>query len=957
MSGSAAAIRRAAPIAVIGIACRFPGCGDLEAFADAIFGGRDCLTRAGGDGDGGPGLVRSSGILPESPLLFDAGYFSISAREAAAMDPQHRLGLEVAVHALESAGLDPDRFPGAIGVFGSVGKNAYEQTLRAATSTSVDETLVELGNGVDYFASRISYKLGLRGVSATVQSACSSGLLGVHLGCRSLEARESDAVVAVASAVRFPAARSYVYEAGGIASRDGYCRAFDHRATGTVAADGVAAVVLKRWEDAAADGDPILAVVRGSAANNDGAKPGFGRVSVEAQVDVLTRAHQAAGVEPASIGYVEAHGTGTLLGDLVELEALERVWGRAVGARRPSLGSVKANIGHTREASGLAGLIRAILCLRHRRLPPQAHFEKLPDEFDEAAYPLLLRREVAEWDAGDLRRAAVSSFGLGGTNVHAVLEEAQPAPAPAPRTGGHEAILVSAASEEAFRRLGAELAAWCTRPDASLGALAVSSQTGRRHLGIRGVVVAADLEAAAESLARLAPRRGKARGRRRVVFLLPGLGDGYEGMAEGLYREFECFRDAFDRCASLLKGDDGIDIGFGGERATAGSTRIAHRVAFAVQHSLAELLRSYGIVPDALVGHSLGEVVAAVLSGAMSLEEGARFVAARADILSRSGAGGMAAVSLAPAEIEAFLGDRLDIAAVNAPRQCVVAGSREEVTSAVDVLRREGVAAAVLDVEHAFHSARLDSAPQLEDAVRATRMTAPAVPYVSGLTGDWVDESLVTSSTYWVRQATQPVRFYECLERAVVDGSIVVELGRGTLTPSVHEMARDAGIAVEILRTLPHAAEDTPDARVLSNAIGRIWASGHPVEWGPGTRESSAAPVPLYPFERAHHGPAAPTEQDERVHGHDRGGAMGARATPSDSLETTVRRLWAEVLGPQPFADDDNFFESGGDSLMGAHILHGLGIALGRDVPSKVLFKDPTIKGMAQSVGAWAAAQ
>jgi len=680
-------------IAIVGMSGRFPGASDLDQFWRNLSDGVESIARftdqelreAGVPAEwlGRPEYVKASPVL-DDPALFDAPFFGFSPMEAKTMDPQHRILLELAHAALEDAACDPERYTGRIGVFAGAAMNTYFMAsgLNARLAEEYIPTLIV--NDKDFLATRISYKLGLRGPSITVQTACSTSLVAVHLARQSLLSEETDMVLAGAVSVRVPHRVGYFCDGGGIVSPDGHVRAFDAEANGTVFGSGAGVVVMKRLADAVADGSPIYAVIKGSAVNNDGAeKAGYAAPSVNGQADVVVEALSNAGVEADSISYVEAHGSGTPVGDPIEILALTKAF-RTFTARQGfcAIGSVKSNVGHLDAAAGMASLIKTALALKHRRIPPTLHFIRPNPEIDFPSTPFTVNTRSMEWVQGDTpRRAGVMSTGMGGTNGHLVLEEAPAADAVERRDAPHLFVL-SAKTPSALDAMSRNLADWLGSASAArLEDVAFTLQTGRRAFEHRRFVVSNTTEEAASALksgdAKRAPSGSVSdTPRPPVVFLLPGVGDHYVGMAEGLYERFEVFRQAVDRCARILEPYVGLDIrgilyppgrparnptqsrGIdlkkmlgrpGDETRDPAAQKLDQTVhcqpaLFTVEYSLARLWAHWGVEPDRIVGHSMGEYVAACLAGVLSLEDALRLIAARAKLVNDLPQGAMLAV-------------------------------------------------------------------------------------------------------------------------------------------------------------------------------------------------------------------------------------------------------------------------------------------------------------------------
>jgi amino acid adenylation domain-containing protein len=915
-------------IAIIGMAGRFPGAADLGTFWRNLREGVESITRfsreellASGlpaDLADHPSRVPAYGHL-DGVELFDAAFFDFSPREAQTTDPQHRLFLECAAEALETAGQDPARTGARVGVWAGMAFSGYavSHLLPHAGEPGAPGGLeLMIGNDKDYVATRVSYKLDLRGPAMTVQTACSSSLVAVHLACRSLLDGECEMALAGGVAVHLPQRTGYVYEEGAISSPDGHCRSFDAEARGTVGGDGAGAVLLKPLEAALADGDLIHAVIRGTALSNDGAgKVGFTAPSVEGQARAIATAQAMAGVTPDTIQMVEAHGSATPLGDPIEVAALNLVFGRGAGPRTCALGSVKSNVGHLDAAAGVTGLIKTVLALKHREIPPSLHFTTPNPRVDFDSGPFWVHSEVRPWPVNGVngvngtlrRRAGVSSFGLGGTNAHVVLEEApvrEPEAEPAAMRTWQLMVLstrTETALEAATDRLAEHLVG---HPEIPLADAAWTLQAGRRSREHRRAVVVRSTEEAARALSMRDPRRllsGERRaGDRPVAFVFPGLGEQYGGMGAGLYREEPVFRDAVDRCAEILlphlgrdvrdirdvlglnraeeegvgEGSTGPDLrkmlrrGNPAERADKELTRtgLAQPAVFVLEYALAQLWLSWGVRPQALIGYSLGEYVAACVAGVFSLEDALALVAERARWIEELPAGAMLAVGLSPEEIEPLLGEALSLAAVNGPRLCVVAGPPAAVADLEARLAARGEAFRPVETTHAFHSRMmLPVAPRLTGLVRTIERRPPRIPCLSNVTGGWMTATDALDAEYWSRHLTGPVRFAEGIAELWKEPArVLVEVGPGgsltsmalqhLVTVGSTDDAAGAGdrIAVRSLPSLHEHRPDRSDRAYLLNALAKLWIAGVEPDWTglhAGERRLRVE-LPAYPFER-----------------------------------------------------------------------------------------------------------
>jgi phthiocerol/phenolphthiocerol synthesis type-I polyketide synthase E len=969
-------------VAVVGMACRFPGAPDVETFWRNLRDGVESISRfspaqllaAGAP----PAAVRDPEYVPAGGALgeierFDAEFFGCTPREAALLDPQQRLFLECAWEALEAAGCDTERFPGRVAVFGGVGLSTYRLRNLAGQdddARSSTRFLVELGTDKDYVASRTSYKLDLRGPSMTVQTACSTSLVAVQLACQSLLLRQTDVALAGAASVSVPEEAGYWYEEGGILSPDGHCRAFDAAAQGTVPGSGAGMIVLKRLADALADGDRVRAVIRAVAVNNDGsAKAGYTAPGVEGQAEVIAEAHALAGVDPRSITYVEAHGTGTPVGDPIEVRALTRAFRLGTADRGfCALGSVKSNVGHLDTAAGVAGLIKAVLALEHGEIPPTLHFRRPNPACELEASPFFVNAELRPWPSdGTPRRAGVSSFGIGGTNVHVVLEEAPPRPA-VPGGRSSHLLVLSARSQPALDRASAALAAHLrAHPEHDLADVAHTLQAGRRRFAHRRAAAVASRDEAVATLEGGGARRpldGRAEGAPGVVFLLPGQGSQHVRMGRDLYREEPEFRRWLDRCHEVL-APHGIDL-LGAlyprdaevepAEAALERTALAQPALFAVEYALARTWMAWGVRPRAMLGHSLGEYVAACLAGVLTLEEGLALVAARGRLMQELPGGAMLGVALPVDEVERRLPDGLSLAAVNGPRQCVVSGP----TGLVESFRRELAAGFVtcrrLATSHAFHSAMLDAVVEPFVAeVRRVALRAPELPFVSNVHGGWIGAEEATDPAYWGRQLRRSVRFADGVRTVLADpGAVLLEVGPGTVLSTLVQPQSGGRPVVSSMR---HPADGVGDDVALLSAVGRLWTLGAAIEWQPGEGRVRV-PLPAYPFERRRHwvepqpaaasAPAAtpaPAAEPEPA-------AVAERPVAARSeLEAVVATAWREHFGmDRDIGVTENFFALGGQSLLAVELAGDLRQRLDAPVTLGMVFRNPTIEELAAAI-------
>jgi acyl transferase domain-containing protein/thioesterase domain-containing protein/SAM-dependent methyltransferase len=901
-------------IAIIGLAGRFPGAESPEELWAKLCEGRELVSVLGDDELARAGVseaelrdaryVRARGKLCEVEG-FDPDFFGMSPREAALTDPQHRLFLECAWEALEQAGVDPARASGPIGVFGGAAAPGYLIHHVHAT-TPLGDILRDLpamiGNDKDHLTTRVAYKLDLRGPAITVQTACSTGLVAVHAACQSLLGFQCDLALAGAVSIQFPLDTGYTYREGNIASPDGHCRAFDAEARGAVGGDGVAVVALKRLSEALADGDPIVAVLRAVAVNNDGAaKVGYAAPSLDGQAEVIALAQALAEVEPDSIGYVEAHGTGTALGDPLEIEALTRAF-RSRGSlaeQRCALGSLKTNIGHLNTAAGIAGLIKAIFVVERGLVPPSLFFETPNPAIDFRASPFYVSRALHPFPARPgPRRAGVSSFGIGGTNAHAVIEEAPPRRS-GPWARSAQLLPLSARTPAALELVAARLADHLERhPEQDLADIAHTLQRGRRAFAARRFVRATShAEAIAALRGSSARQPGSTRAHERVseraevAFLFPGQGAQQQGMARALYRSEPAFRAPFDQCAALLAPRLGLDLRASLDRdEPLRETRLLQPSLFALEYSLATLWMSLGVEPQAMLGHSLGEYVAACLAGVFSLEDALSLVATRGRLMQDLPPGAMLAVPLGERELGPLLGPKVALAALNGPEASVLSGPEEAIAEVERRLARDGLSSNRLRTSHAFHSPMMD--PMLgafRSALRSVRLSPPKIPYLGNVSGTWITEAEATDPDHWIRHLRGTVRFSAALDELLRDeGRVLLEVGPGRTLSALAAQQRPRDEPPRTIHSLSPSAGERSDEDALLDATGRLWASGVAIDWrarDEGRRLRVA--LPTYPFERERCWIDRPTTGAE---------ATATSALPAlDEAEATIRAELAIV--------------------------------------------------------------
>nr|ASV46953.1 hypothetical protein [uncultured bacterium] len=916
-------------IAVIGMSGRFPGAPDLDAYwrnlragVESISHFTDAELAAAGVGAAArahPNFVGAAGVLADVDL-FDAHFFGFSARDAEVMDPQQRLLLECAWEAMEDAGQDFDRFPGRVGVFAGQAPSSYLHQLYANPERlgHANDMQLLLHNDKDHLTTHVSYKLNLRGPSLAVGTACSTSLVAIALACESLWGGRCDVALAGGSAIAVPQRRGHLYQPGGIMSPDGRCRAFDAGSRGTVGGNGVGVVVLKPLARALADGDHVYAVVRGTGVANDGAvKVGYTAPGVEGQADAIALALDTAGVSADTVGYVEAHGTGTQLGDPIEFAALRQVFRRHTArVGYCAVGSVKTNIGHLDPAAGVAGFIKVVLALQHGELPASLHFETPNPELDLPNSPFFVNTRLRPWPAepGAPRRAGVNAFGIGGTNAHVLVEEAPP-PVPSGPSRPHQLLVLSAKTPAALEARTDQLAAWLgAHPGERLADAAATLQRGRKPLAHRRVLVVGgdDAEGAARALAEREPSRvltGATDGTARpVAFLFPGQGAQYPGMGAGLYAAEPTYRATVDACAEQLAPWLGFDLRaalFPEDAARDEAAALLRRTAvaqpalFVTSLALARLWAEWGVAPQAMAGHSVGEYAAACLAGVLGDEDALALVAARGSLMEAMPEGAMLAVPLAADEAHeyarALAGDAVSVAAVNAPELCALSGPTAVVEALAAALAARGLPCRPLHTSHAFHSAMMDAAvwPFVE-RVRGVRLRPPAVPYLSNVTGTWITAEEATAPAYYGRHLRETVRFADNVAELLADPDwACVEVGPGhTLASLVRQ--QPAGRDRLVVGSLPSPARERPDGAAMLEGLGRLWAAGVPVDWDGflAHEQRRRLRLPTYPFERQRYWIGTPDRPEDAPAAAAEAAAARRRA-PSDWL-------YAPVWAPSP---------------------------------------------------------
>ncbi|MEM7041660.1 MAG: SDR family oxidoreductase [Pseudomonadota bacterium] len=863
-------------IAVVGMAGRYPKAPDINAFWRVFRDGVDCLERFSDDELDEIGIpaayynrenfIRRGTRLPDASR-FDAAFFGFTPREAMMMDPQSRVFLETCYQALDHAGYDPSRYERAIGVFAGSNPNDYAALLGTADPSDSLAAFDQLiGSDKDFLATRVSHRLNLKGPALTLQTACSTSLVAVHVAVQSLLNYECSMALAGGVTANFRQGGGYFYQNGMILSPNGTCRAFDAAADGTTLGQGCGVAVLKRLSDAIEDGDTIFAVVKASAINNDGAaKISYTAPSEDGQAEVIALAHELAGVSADTISYVETHGTGTKLGDPIEIAALTRAF--AAGTTRKgycAVGSAKSNLGHTDAAAGVTGFLKTVMALHHRQIPKSLHFETPNPEIDFANSPFFVADRLIEWaPAEHPRRAGVSAFGIGGTNAHVVLEEAPAEPERASATGKQFFLLSAKTAGAAEQKLEDLAGALESSPAIGIGDVAYTLRNGRQLFSHRRAVVIDPADDAVRGLrggAGHVVARGVAGDKPpSLIWLYTGQGAQYPGMAAGLYRDEPVFRAAVDACADLFAQHLDQDIRqliF--EEDTDDrlhQTAFTQPALFTVEYAVSQLLHSWGLAPDRVVGHSIGEYAAAVEAGVMYLADAAKAVAARGRLMQAMAPGSMASVPLSASMLRSLLIDGVELAAENAPDLSVVSGPDVAIEAFITTLASREIKAQRLQTSHAFHSAMMEEArEQFAEVMIGIALASPKLPMMSNVTGDLLTDAEAVDPAFWASQIRKPVQFAACIRNLGLSGDLAfLEVGPGrALSTMVLKAEMQDKAAVSAVSMIRHPKLERDDRTVAYEAIAKLWTTGVELEWarlGQAT-EGRRVPLPAYPFDR-----------------------------------------------------------------------------------------------------------
>jgi phthiocerol/phenolphthiocerol synthesis type-I polyketide synthase E len=978
-------------IAVIGMAGRFPGAKNIDELWGALCSGRELvsffsdeeLRESGIDSSiySDPYYVRAAAIL-DNPEMFDAQFFKYSPREAQMMDPQQRLLLECAWEAVENAGYDTERYQGSIGIYAGASLSTYALNNELIDSFAAKDLATIMGNDSNFLTTRVSYKLNLKGPSVTVQTACSTSLVAIHMACQSLLNQECDMALAGGACIRFPQKAGYIYQQGAIPSSDGHCRAFDEKADGTVFGSGAGVVVLKRLADAVKDGDNIHAVIKGSALNNDGhLKVDYTAPSVEGQSEVIVEALANAGVAADSITFIEAHGTGTSLGDPIEVAALTKAFRNYTDRKGYCvIGSLKTNIGHLDTAAGVASFIKAVMALKHKTIPPTLHFQKANPEIDFENSPFYVNNQLMDWEAPKPRRAGVSSLGIGGTNAHVILEEA-PAAKGSGKSRPGQLLLLSTKTDTALETATKNLVEHLkSHRDINLADVAYTLQTGRQAFNHRRMLVCQDNEDAIKTLSEPDNKRvistTSDATQREVVFVFSGQGSQYVNMGLDLYRNEPVFREEMDRCFEIWRSRLNIELGDiiypGGPVTEEASekitqTRYTQPALFTIEYALAKLWMSWGIKPAAMVGHSIGEYTAACLAGVFSLEDAIKLVGARSQLMQEMPDGLMLAVFLSENELRPILNEELAISVINLPSLCVVSGEKEAVADLRNQLSSKNIICRNVRTSHAFHSRMMDPVINaFAEQVKQVRLNKPQIPFVSNTSGTWITPDEATNPEYWARHLRQTVRFSDGAGELLKETNrAFLEVGPGNTFISL--VRQHPAITNEhvVLASTPHPKDKTSDEAYILNTIGQLWLANVQVDWAGfhANEERHRLPLPAYPFERQRYWlgyrrkkrGAVATEAaslkgtSEVIQAIEEPGTV-AREDQGEDIEKTLTTIWQDILGVKHVKNTDDFFELGGTSLIAVGLFTRIERIFKKKLSISTLFKAHTIEKLAEII-------
>ncbi len=994
-------VNRKKDIAVIGMSGVFPKSKDLSIFWDNLINGKELIHFYDPE-DLDQDLLKIPNYIPVGSFIdhsdsFDYKFFAYTRAEAALMDPQIRIMHEQVYGSLDNAGYANRLDENTIGLYLSASDNLNWRLLEMFYAKGkVSKFLAQRLSNKEFISTLISYKLGLKGPSFYVDTACSGSLSNVHLACRSLLLKECNIAVSGGVSIHSTEEKGCFFEEGLIASKDGHCRAFDEESTGTTWGQGAGAVVLKRFEDAVRDGDYIYAVVKATAVNNDGKrKVGYTAPSVEGQSECIKMAHKIAGVQPETIAYIEAHGTGTKLGDPIEIEALNKAFNYNTD-HKCAIGSVKTNMGHLDSAAGIAGFIKTCLCVDAKVIPPSLHFKTPNPEINFKNGPFYVNTDLQKWDSKKIFRAGVSSFGIGGTNCHAILEEFEQIRA-SKKQNSYHLLRLSAKTKSALNNYKASISSFLEQnEDCNYDQLSYSINNKTQNFPYKDFIVFRNHE---DALAQLNSTHHQisVKNYNDVIFMFPGQGTQYFEMAKELYTEVSCFKKIMDEGFELLRGISDINykqiIGYEQGRADDPSlinkTLYTQPLLFLIEYALAKTLMNFGVKPTCMIGHSLGEYTAACVSNVFSLEDGLKIIHTRALLMNKMKPGSMIAVKADADKVLSFVeNDDLSVAAINTPNTCVLSGKNEYIEALSKILNEKGISHSILKTSHAFHSYMMDEIlSPFEKELSLFHFSKPEIPFISNLTGEVITSDDLSTS-YWTKHLRHTVLFQKGLEYLIQkwpsDDNVFLEIGPGrTLLNFLKRISAKPNLSLSMLKS---AKEQKNDFKYLLNNLGLLWRGGTGLTTNDLYQKGiKKIPTPSYVFDRT----KLPTkvnplkliqidsnsgldvnsllsnistdtlfddkEGDSSLAGEEQSDNLRVNITtnylpPENETQTKLCSIWSAFLGEDKIGIEDNFFELGGDSLKAMSILNSIKKEFNCEIQVQELYENPNIKNISSKI-------
>lgn len=980
-------------IAIIGIGSSFPQSKDTRSFWKNLTEGKELISFYSKEELAERGIAKEvyqqKNYVPAKGELkakdyFDAAFFKYLPEEAKFMDPQTRLFHQVVWQALEDGAISWDKAANKIGLYAGASTNLLWKNYTSLSQAEfVDGYTLGLLSEKDFMPTLIAHKLGLKGPAISVNTACSTSLVAVHMATRALLMGECNLAVAGGVSLSSSTALGYFYSEGMIYAPDGHCRSFDIKGEGTITGEGAGAVVLKRLKDAMQDGDHIYAVIKGSALNNDGArKVGFTAPSVQGQIDCIKMAQKISKVTPDTISYVEAHGTATKLGDPIEVEALNRAFNNELN-KSCWLGSVKSNLGHLDAAAGIAGLIKVALSLEQKQLPPSINFIKENPQipFDQGPFQVVDRLRDWETKGDDPRRAGLSSFGVGGTNAHIILEEA---PSVVPRiTKSHYQIFpISAMHPEAGQAYWKVLEAFVMEEEQlNLSEAAFTLQTGRKRLAYKDFIVAKDRS---DLLARLQAKNEKTTNKdfvkqesARVVFMFTGQGSQYFRMAFDLYEQEAAFKLELDKGLTALQKATGEDYAAILFHHTTDETKInqteyTQPLLFVLEYALAQYLLQLGLQPDAMIGHSLGEYVAACLAGVFSFEDGIQIILKRASLISSLPKGAMLGIAAEPKKVETYLNENLSMAAINAPTQCVVSGKTADIEALATTLKAADILCKRLQTSHAFHSAMMDDILKaFESFLHGMNFHPPTIPYSSNLTGTLIKKEEATDAKYWTRHLRETILFSQGIQNLFTDtDTVFIEVGPGSVLTKLAKQNKTSTAKFKTLSLLRSPKMEIDDQQYFLEKLATLWQYGLQPNWEAYYSEAKPRKIslPTYCFRQqfvkatvnlaedlnfaagTELGAAMATAKSKSLPTPQSSTTVSAEETTPSTLATEMLGVWKNFFGNDEIDLDADFFELGGDSLKAMSMINTLHKKFNVEIPVMYFMEKPTIMDIIEKI-------